>query len=128
MTQVNLHLIASHCEREPQADLESLLCPSIPRSTASEMCCVGFMTNQWIQLGLSGGNFGRKDSGNALRAFPGISLEGMAGIPQTYNSRHLKPPEHLQNSPPLSTAGDASFSEVVPERASQSWSWNSQQC
>ena len=29
-------------------------------------------------------------------------------------------------SPP-STAGDASFSELVPKRASQSWSWNSQQ-
>ena len=29
------------------------------------------------------------------------------------------------DSLPLSTAGDASFSEVVPERASQSWSCNS---
>ena len=36
-------------------------------------------------------------------------------------------PEHLQNSLPLSTAGDGSLSEVVPERASQSWPWNSQQ-
>ena len=43
----------------------------------------------------------QKDPGNALRAFPGIPLE--------------------------SVAGDSSFSEMVPERASQSWSWNSQQ-
>ena len=40
----------------------------------------------------------------------GIPLESTAGIPQAiYFSRHLKPPEHFQNSLPLSTAGDASF-------------------
>ena len=33
----------------------------------------------------------------------------MAGDPQAYDSRHLKPPEHFQNALPLSTAGDASF-------------------
>ena len=27
----------------------------------------------------------RKDPGNALRAFPGISFESTAGMPQTYN-------------------------------------------
>ena len=47
----------------------------------------------------------RKDPGNALRAFPGIRL----GCPKPYNSRHLKPPEHFQNSLPPSTAGGASF-------------------
>ena len=30
-------------------------------------------------------------------------------MPQPYNSRHLKAPEHFQNSLPPSTAGDASF-------------------
>ena len=47
------------------------------------------------------------------------------GSPKPYHSRHLKAPQHFQNSLPLSTAGDASFSEVVPETASQSQSWNS---
>ena len=40
------------------------------------------------------------------------------GSPKRYNSRHLKAPEHVQNSLPPSTAGDASFSEVVLESAS----------
>ena len=31
------------------------------------------------------------------------------GSPNPYNSRHLKAPEHFQNSLPPSTAGDASF-------------------
>ena len=31
------------------------------------------------------------------------------GSPKPYHSRHLKRPEHFQNSLPLSTAGDASF-------------------
>ena len=31
------------------------------------------------------------------------------GSPKPYNSRHLRLPEHFQNSLPLSTAGDASF-------------------
>ena len=70
-----------------------------------------------VRLGLFQKKF-RKDPGNALRAFPGIPLESTAGIPQAYNSRHLKAPEHFQNSLPPTTAGDASFSEVVLERAS----------
>ena len=51
----------------------------------------------------------RKDSGNALRAFPGIPLESTAGTPKPYNSRHLKPPEHFQNCLPPSTSRGASF-------------------
>ena len=47
--------------------------------------------------------------------------------PKPYNSRHLKPPEYFQNWLPSNTAWDAPFSEVVPERASQSCSWSSQQ-
>ena len=31
------------------------------------------------------------------------------GCPKAYNSRHLRLPEHFQNSLPPSTAGDASF-------------------
>ena len=42
----------------------------------------------------------RKDPGNALRAFPGIPLGSTAGIPKPYNSRHLRLPEHFQNSLP----------------------------
>ena len=51
----------------------------------------------------------RKDPGNALRAFPGIPVESTAGCPKPYHSRHLKAPEHFQNSLPPSTAGGASF-------------------
>ena len=43
------------------------------------------------------------------------------GSPKPYNSRHLKPPEHFQNSLPPVQLGTLLFSEVVPERASQSW-------
>ena len=46
---------------------------------------------------------------NTLRAFPGIPLKSTAGIPNSYHSRHLKAPEHFQNSLPPSTAGDACF-------------------
>ena len=35
------------------------------------------------------------------------------GSPKLYNSRHLKAPEHFQNSLPPSTAGDASFFRSV---------------
>ena len=66
----------------------------------------------FLRLGLSrrdSENF-RKDPGNALRAFPGIPLESTAGIaPKPFRLRHLRLPEHFQNSLPLSTAGDASF-------------------
>ena len=43
------------------------------------------------------------------------------GSPKPYNSRHLRLPEHFQNSlsPPV-RLGTPLFSEVVPERASQS--------
>ena len=50
------------------------------------------------------------------------------GCPKPYNLRHLKLPEHFQNSflPPV-RLGTPLFSELVPERASQSWSSTSQQ-
>ena len=51
----------------------------------------------------------RKDPGNALRAFLEFASRVRLGSPNPYNSRHLKPPEHFQNSLPPSTAGDASF-------------------
>ena len=70
----------------------------------------------------------RKDPGNALRAFPGIPVESTAGIPQTLQLKAFEAsrafPEFSQ--PPV-RLGAFLFSEVVPERASQSWSWNSQQ-
>ena len=49
------------------------------------------------------------------------------GCPKPYNSRDLRLPEQFQNSLPPVRLGTPLFSEVVPERASQSWSWNSWQ-
>ena len=64
--------------------------------------------------------------GNALRAFPEISLESTAGMPpKPYNSRHLRLPERFQNSLPPSTAGDASFFRIGSgEGLSELLSWN----
>ena len=38
-----------------------------------------------------------------------FSLKVRLGSPKLYNSRHLRLPEHFQNSLPLSMAGDASL-------------------
>ena len=77
-----------------------------------------------VQLGLSGRNSGRipersrKRSQSVFLEFP---LKVRLGCPKPYNSRHLRLPEHFQNSLPPSTAWAASFfSEAVPETASQS--------
>ena len=82
-----------------------------------------------MQLALS-----RRSSGNSEKTPETLSeflLEFQSkvrlGRPKPYNSKHLKPPEHSKNSLPLSTGRDAFFLELVPERASQSWSWNYQQ-
>ena len=70
----------------------------------------------------------RKDPGNALRAFPGIPLESTAGMPQIQKFKAFEAsrafPEII--SPPV-RLGTPLFSELVPERASQSCPWNSQQ-
>ena len=83
-----------------------------------------------VLLGLSE-RFSGKNSAKTLETLSELFLEFPSrvrlGSPKPYTSRHLKPPEHFQNYLPLSTAGDAFFSEVVPERASQSRLWNSQQ-
>ena len=50
----------------------------------------------------------RKDPGNAER-FLEFPSRVRLGCPKPYNSRHLRLPEHFQNSLPPSTAGDASF-------------------
>ena len=39
----------------------------------------------------------------ALRVFPEIPLGVQLKIPMPYDSKHLKPPEHFQNSLPLNT-------------------------
>ena len=68
-----------------------------------------------VRLGLSGGNSGkiperpRKRSQSFSWNFPS---RVQFGPPKPYNSRSLKLPEHFQNSLPLSTAGDASFSRT----------------
>ena len=71
----------------------------------------------------------RKDPGNALRAFPGIPLTSTAGMPQTLQLKAFEASRAFPEfSPPPVRLGMPLFSEVVPERASQSRSWNSQQC
>ena len=73
----------------------------------------------------------RKNSGKTPETLSERFLEFPSrvrlGCPKPYNSRHLKVPEHFQNSLPPVRLGTPLFSEVVPERASQSRSWNSQQ-
>ena len=52
----------------------------------------------------------RKDPGNALRPFPGISLESKAGIPQTLQFKAFEASRAFPEfSLSPSTAGDASF-------------------
>ena len=55
----------------------------------------------------------RKNSGKTPETLSERLLEFPSrvrlGCPKPYNSRHLKAPEHFQNSLPPSTAGDASF-------------------
>ena len=91
--------------------------------------------NRWwatppVRLGLSGGNSGkiperpRKHSQSVSWNFPweygwdapNPIIQGIWGFQSV--SRILSPPVRL---------GTPLFSELVPERASQSWSWNSQQ-
>ena len=59
---------------------------------------------------LSGRNSGKTPG--TLSERPRIPLQSTVGMPhwaKPDNSRHLRLPEHFQNSLPLSTAGDASF-------------------
>ena len=70
----------------------------------------------------------RKDPGNALRAFPGIPLDSTAGIPQALSFKAFEASRAFPElSPPPVRLGTPLFSELVPERASQSCPWNSQQ-
>ena len=74
----------------------------------------------------------RKNSGKTPETLSEHFLEFPSrvrlGCPKPYNPRHLRLPEHFQNYlPPPVRLGALLFSEVVPERASQSRSWNSQQ-
>ena len=83
-----------------------------------------------VRLGLSGRNSGKiperprkRSQSVSWNFFSRVRL----GCPKPYNSRHLRLPERFQNSLPPVRLGTSLFSESVPERASQSWSWNSQQ-
>ena len=70
----------------------------------------------------------RKDPGNALRAFPGIPLESMARNPPKPIIQGIRGFQSISRIlSPQYGWGSLFFSEVVLERASQSWSWNSQQ-
>ena len=73
----------------------------------------------------------RKNSGKTPETLSELFLEFPSrvrlGCPKPYNSRHLRLPEHFQNCLPPVRLGAPLFSEVVPERASQSRSWNFQQ-
>ena len=71
----------------------------------------------------------RKNSGKTPETlselFLGVSLKSTARIPQAL---HFKAFEASRAFPEFSVRlGTPLFSEVIPERASQSWSWNSQQ-
>ena len=71
-----------------------------------------YTKNRWatppVRLGLSGRNSGKTPETLSER-FLEFPSRVRLGCPKPYNSRHLKAPEHLQNSLPPSTAGDASF-------------------
>ena len=107
------------------------------RGATKTNLCVGFL---WLLFSLystpsTAGTFRKKFRKNSRKTpetlsehFPQFPSRARLGSPKPYNSRHLRLPGHFQNSLPLGTAGDASFfSEMVPESASQSWPWNSQQ-
>ena len=73
----------------------------------------------WLQMGHTPSTAGtfrkkfRKNSGKTPETLSERFLEFPSrvrlGSPKPYNSRHLRLPEHFQNSLPPSTAGDASF-------------------
>ena len=73
----------------------------------------------------------RKNSGKTPETLSEHFLEFPSrvrlGSLKPYNSRHLSLPEHFQNSLPPLRLGTPLFSDLVPERASQSWSWNFRQ-
>ena len=73
---------------------------------------IGAATAFWamppVRLGLSGRNSGEIPETLSER-FLEFPLRVRLGSPKPYTSRHLRLPEHFQNSLPLITAGDASF-------------------
>ena len=62
-----------------------------------------------VRLGLSGRNSGKNPERPRKRSELEYPSRVRQGCPKTYNSGHLKAPEHFQNSLPPSTAGDASL-------------------
>ena len=80
-----------------------------------------------VRLGLSGRNSGKTPETLSER-FLEFPSRVRLGCPKPYNSRHLRLPERFPEfSPPQYGWGRLFFSELVPERAYQSSSWNSQQ-
>ena len=90
-----------------------------------------FAAIQMMHAPSTAGTF-RKNSGKTPETLSESLLQLRSGVqlgsPKPYKSRHLRLPEHFQNSLPPVRLGTPLFSEVGPERASQSRSWNSQQC
>ena len=91
---------------------------------------IGFFLSRPVWLGLSGRNSGkiperpRKRSQSVSWNFP---REYGWDAPSPIIQGILRLPERFQNSLPQYGWGRLFFSDLVPERASQSWSWNSQQ-
>ena len=79
---------------------------------------------------LSGWDFPEEILGKTPETLSELFLEFPSrvrlGSPKPYHSMHLRLPEHFKNSLPTVRLGTPLFSEVVPERASQSRSWKSQ--
>ena len=94
--------------------------PPSPAFGCNKSNCVN--TIYVVQVGhtpSTAGTFRRKfqkDSGKTPETLSERFLEFPSrvrlGWPKPYNSRHLKAPEHFQNSLPPSTAGDASFFRI----------------
>ena len=120
--ELNLHLPLQSNSEFPTREIKCLLsfvsgwykCWAIPPSTA------GTFRKKFQK------NFEKTPETLSERFLEFRSIIGL-GSPQPYNSRHLRHPEHFQTSLPPVRLGMPLFLEMVPERASQSWSWNSQQ-
>ena len=114
---------ASSLEGERQ-NRQSHHLPEIDPYSFLNMCHSPILGHTPSTAGTSRKKF-RKNSGKTPETLSERFLEfpsrARLGAPKPYNSRPLRLPEHFQNSLPPIRRGAPLFSDVVPERASQSW-------